>query len=216
MSQRTVHQRKYLLLWGILAAFGFVIVAIVIPLWIRSARREPQPSRTLSQSDIVRNATKLAIYATSQAYPTSEIGVKEIKPLDIGETERTPEATAYAPIRESQAAGLGAIVEVQPPFPPSQYRFLNAWYLDDKEGKQRTFVWAGSLSRQGEPEPGVIVVQVYQLGDGMNAPQTDRYDAPAGVGPLKVVGAEGLRLILRSAEDKTLYFDVNERHFVVP
>ena len=216
MNQLTVHQKKYLLLWGILAAFGFVIVAIVIPLWIRSVRREPQPSRTISPSDMVRNATKLAIYATSQAYPTSEIGIKGIKPLDIGETERTPEAAAYAPIREAQAAGLGAIVEVQPPFSPGLYRILNAWYLDDNEGKQRTFVWSGSLSRQGEAEPGVIIVQVYQLDGGTNTPQTDRYDAPLGVGPLKVVGAEGLRLILRSAEDRTLYFDVAERRFIVP
>jgi hypothetical protein len=216
MRQHSVNQRKYLLLWGILAAFGFVIVAIVIPLWIRSARSSPQPSRTFSASDVVRNATKMALYATSQAYPTSQIGITGIKPLDIGETERTPEATAYAPIREAQVAGLGAIVEVQPPFPPGLYRILNAWYLDDKQGKQRTFVWAGSLARQGEAEPGVIVVQVYQLGDGVDAPQTTRYDAPAGVGPLKITGAEGLRLILRSAEDETLYFDVNDRRFVVP
>ncbi|MHB1356363.1 MAG: hypothetical protein ACYCZF_10350 [Anaerolineae bacterium] len=216
MGQHSLSGWKSLLLWGILAVFGFVIVAIVIPLWIRSVRDQPQPTRIISAYDAARNATKLAIYATAQAFPTSEVGVKGIKPLDVSETERTPEATAYAPIREAQVAGLGAIVEVQPPFPPSLYRILNAWYLDDNEGKQRTFVWAGSLSRQGEVEPGVIVVQVYQLGDGANPPKSDRYDAPANVGPLKVVGAEGLRLILRSAKDKTLYFDVPERRFIEP
>jgi hypothetical protein len=208
------------LLWGIVAAFGFVIVAIVIPLWIRSIRNQalqtPQPNQSISASDQMRNATKLAIYATSQAHPTGEVGIKEIKPLGVGETERTPEATAYAPISAAQVAGLGAIVEVQPPFPPGLYRILNAWYYDDQDGKQRTFVWAGSLSRQGEAEPGVIIVQVYHPGNGSQLPQTDRYDAPAGIGPLKVVGAEGLRLILLSAEGKTLYFDVAERRYVIP
>jgi hypothetical protein len=215
MKQRGAYQVRYLLS-GILVGLGIIFVGIIVPTWIHSINQVVEPNRTISPADAERNATKLAIYATSQAHPTSQIGVKEIKPLDDAETERTPEATAYAPIRESRAAGVGAIVEVQPPFAPGLYRILNAWYYDEKNGQQRTFVWAGSLNRQGEAEPGIVIVQVYQLGSDAGAPQTELFNAPEGVGPLSVVGAEGLRLILHSAEDKTIYFDVSTKSFVVP
>lgn len=138
----------------------------------------------------------------------------DIKPLSEGESSATPEATAYAPFQGAQAAGAGAIVEVQPPFPASLYRIQNAWLYDDEQGTRRTFVWAGSETRQGEAEPGVIIVQVYVKGSGELEPQTDVYAAPAGVGPLKVVNAEGMRLLLEAGENQTIVFDVAERRYI--
>ncbi|MCE5258502.1 MAG: hypothetical protein LLG44_05500 [Chloroflexi bacterium] len=211
-NKHTLH----VVLWSLLGFAGFIVIAIVIPLWIRSQRTSSQPGQALDAAEIERNATKLAVQATAEAFPTSEIGIQGIKPLSAGELTVTPEATAYAPIQGSVQAGAGAIVEVQPPFPSSVYRITNAWYYDSEQGTERTFVWAGSYTRQGEVEPGIVVIQIYKRSEMNQAAETTVYDAPQGVGALTVTGAEGMRLTLQSEEGQTLYFDLAGRQFMQP
>ncbi|MHB9033782.1 MAG: hypothetical protein ACYC6L_12140 [Anaerolineae bacterium] len=208
--------RKWqIVVWSVLAFLAFILVAIVIPLWIRSLRPTAPVVAAANPSDEQRNATKIAILATAETFPTAQFGVKGIKPLEAGELTITPEATAYAPFSAAVKAGIGAIVEVQPPFPATVYRILNAWYYDDEQGTRRTFVWAGSLTRQGEEEPGIVIVQVYQRNDPGQEPETQEYQPPAGIGALKITGADGTLLRL-SAEGHELVFNVLTREFSEP
>jgi len=206
--------RGRILLWSALAFTGFLVIAVVIPLVIRSVRLNSQPERTTASDIVMQNATKLAVEATAAAFPAAEVGAMDIKPLGENEAAQTPEATAYAPVLGAQAAGAGAIVEVQPPFPASLYRIQNAWLYDDEQGTRRTFAWAGSETRQGEPEPGVIIIQVYVKGSNDLEPQTEVYPAPEGIGPLKVISAEGMRLSLESAQGQVVLFDIAERLYL--
>lgn len=205
-----------IILWSILAFLGFVFVAIVIPLWIRSQRTPSPAGAGLAAAEVERNATKLALQATAEAFPTAQVGIEAIKPLDVGEMTVTPEATAYASVAGAVAAGVGAIIEVQPPFPATQYRINNAWYYDHDEGRQRTFVWAGSYARQGEAEPGLVIVQVYRRDEPSQPVETTVFDAPPGTGALTIASAEGMKLKLQSQEGKILYFDVASRAYSQP
>jgi hypothetical protein len=81
---------------------------------------------------------------------------------------------------------------------------------------QRTFVYAGANRDTSGATPdtrkGLIVVDVYST-DFSNHLITF-YNAPGSTGVLRIISANGYRLILASQNDETLYFDVLTRQFV--
>ena len=119
--------------------------------------------------------------------------------------------------------GTGAIVELQPPYPPVDYRLYNtSWYNDSKDGKTRTFVFTGATSSPSDgraTNQGVVVVRVARMSVQddhvfIDIVESSQYLTPTKSGAVRVVAANGERLTLKSSNGNTFYFDVPSRQFV--
>jgi hypothetical protein len=115
-----------------------------------------------------------------------------------------------------QPAGAGFIVDdFVPPFAAMSHVITSMWYQES--ATQRTVVYAGALRDNPGVSPqatqSVVIVEVQTL-DGKNLPGGGTYLAPQKVGALKIVNAQGARLILQAETGATFYFDVAARQFV--
>jgi len=116
-------------------------------------------------------------------------------------------------------AGFGTIVETSFSPLPSFYVIKNQWY-SEQNGKQ-IIVFAGAQRSdplQGEksldkPWPGLLIVEINELGGKFLSDEGGKYWTPTKVGPVRIVDAEGMNLTL-AAEDGTIFvFDVSTRQF---
>lgn len=107
------------------------------------------------------------------------------------------------------AAGSGTLVEWDQPAPGSSLPVLNQWFEDSGDG---VFV---SVYAGGDPasrNASVIQVALGGLPGGF-VRKVERYDAPGGHGPLRIVGATAEVLELAAADGSILHFDVGGRKF---
>ncbi len=166
-------------------------------------------------------ATKQALQRTEDARPTAGLS-QEPKPSPIGMELATPEATAYSLLPQSTPAGAGYIVQIQPPYSSYQYHMQNAWYQDTDGKTKRTILWAGAKANADgtTTQQGVIALQVWRLSTINNRTVPTLVDAaeyltPCAVGAVRVVGALGAQIRLRSTmTGGVFYFDVPSRQYI--
>lgn len=133
----------------------------------------------------------------------------------------TPQPTVF-PTMAGTPAGAGTIVGgVAGPFSTISYSIQNRWYEDTEGGSVRTNVWAGAISKPegGAGQQGLVMVDVLRMYTIGNVTRTGlvestHYLTPCPVGSLRIVGAVGERLRLRSTSGATFYFDVPTRSYV--
>jgi len=119
-------------------------------------------------------------------------------------------------------AGAGYIVPVSAPFSSLSYHFDNwEWYEDTDNATRRTEVWVGSVAAPGggDTQQGVVIVSVVMLTTQSNQTMLKQVDlkdylTPCPVGSVRIVGAVGERLRLRSTSGATFYFDVPTRQYI--
>jgi hypothetical protein len=89
------------------------------------------------------------------------------------------------------------------------------WYAET--GDTRLIAYAGALrdnpGTQVSASQGVVII-VVQTTQGAGLPGSGTYTSPGKTGPLRIVDANGERLVLESESGATLYFDVPTRQFV--
>jgi hypothetical protein len=96
----------------------------------------------------------------------------------------------------------GVIESGLAPFPSGVYRIENQW--QQLLHGQHTSVYAGALG--ADPARGVVVVQSTSV-DNARVGKPREYLATAGSGPLRIVRAEGLTLVLQGADGSEFMFD---------
>ncbi len=114
-------------------------------------------------------------------------------------------------------AGAGTILDNGASPLGSLYDIENSWVFETQD---RIYsVYAGARREEGHPQPksamqGVVFVQVYTP-SGDYLPGGGMFDVPVkNGGSVKIVGAQGQRLILKTDNGTTFYFDVPTRQFV--
>ncbi|MBI5034202.1 MAG: hypothetical protein HZB51_27085 [Chloroflexi bacterium] len=113
-------------------------------------------------------------------------------------------------------AGVGTILD-HPASPLGPfYEIENSWVF---EVPGKTYqVFAGAKREEGPPQPrnakqGIVVVWVWGS-EGITLPDGGYYYMPIKKGPVKIVGAQGQRLVLKTDDGATFYFDFPSRRFV--
>ncbi len=106
-------------------------------------------------------------------------------------------AKANAKVSDSKepAWRSGIIDSGLAPFPAALYNFENQWHeiLNGEHVK----VYAGAPGQ--DPSQGVVVIQILSL-DNQNVGAPRVVEAPRGVGSLRITGAKGAILTLRSSQ----------------
>jgi hypothetical protein len=117
----------------------------------------------------------------------------------------------------SRAGGDGTIVDDGSSLFPLNY-IANQWWV--MRGGKWIRVFAGAVQTDGvtilpRPWQGEVIVAVSTL-DGLTffLAECGTYKTPSKVGPVKIVDAQGERLVLLAEDGTTLYFDVPARRFV--
>jgi hypothetical protein len=168
---------------------------------------------------LVLSASPLGIYPSAKQ--TLEASTEQTrvaasrKPQPPPGPSPVPATSAPAQIPHKPAGAGNIVTDFVPPFPAMTHVITSMWY-EDVSGK-RIFVYAGALrDNPGTNSPasqGVVIV-VVQTPEGGALPGGGTYLAPGKTGPLRIVGASGERLALKSDSGATLYFDVSTRAFV--
>ncbi len=131
--------------------------------------------------------------------------------------------STFPPMSASDAtpAGAGLIAVIGSGGYGAPYRIGNRWIEDIHNGRTRIEVEAGvENGPDGLPSAqGIIVVEIWQKSVINNSVAVNRigmkiYPAPIQAGFLEIVDAVGERLILRSENGTTFYFDVPSYQFV--
>lgn len=96
------------------------------------------------------------------------------------------------------------------------YLIENQWW--ETIGSQWIRVYAGAQRGDGandlpKPWQGMVFVSVLGL-DGTMLPDGGSYKTPKKVGSVKIVDAQGQRLVLKAEDGTLFYFDVPTRQFV--
>ena len=151
---------------------------------------------------------------------------KILKPTPTPQTS-LPEPTAFPPVSALHGenvtpVGIGVIGQFMPLLNKGRYHIFNAWVENQRNDRQRVFVWAGELAGSGgeETTQGVVIVEIVQIlvKDGMAVDafvEAKEYLTPGQAGPVTIVDAAGERLVVRSVMNgTTFYFDVPSRQFV--
>ncbi len=149
--------------------------------------------------------------ATEQAILllTPSPGLGTLKPtLDV-----TPEPIMTADVPR-QTAGAGTIIWGFPPtFPSIGYQLTNKWV--EVNGTTVIEVFAGARRNvndwQDVSQGLVIVLEETPQGSTISG---NEYETPTKSGPIQITDAQGERLILRTRNGVTFYFDVPARQFV--
>ncbi len=167
----------------------------------------------------------LVLSASPPGYPpakqTLEASVEQTRVASLKTPQPPPGpspaqvTSAPAPIARHPAGAGNIVTDFVPPFPAMSYVITSLWYEDAAD--QRIFVYAGALrDSPGTNSPasqGVVIVGVQTL-DGGALPGCGTYRAPGKTGPLRIVDANGTRLVLQSDSGARYYFDVPTRQFV--
>jgi hypothetical protein len=126
-----------------------------------------------------------------------------------------PVTLAPAPLARRPAGTGNIVTDFVPPFPAMSHVITSMWYAET--GDTRLIVYAGALrdnpGAQTSASQGVVIV-VIQTAQGTGLPGGGTYPAPGKTGPLRIVDANGARLVLQSENGAALYFDVPTRQFV--
>jgi hypothetical protein len=171
----------------------------------------------------------LVVLALSASPPGSYPPAKQTLEASVAQTRAAAQSQPQPPPGPSpapatvttmpaprQPAGAGNIVtDFVPPFPAMTHVITTMWY-EDASGK-RIFVYAGALRDSpgtNSPASQGVVIVVVQTPEGGALPGGGTYLAPGKTGPLRIIGASGERLALKSDSGATLYFDVSTRQFV--
>jgi hypothetical protein len=125
---------------------------------------------------------------------------------------------APTPVFQRTPAGAGTILDYQSPavFGP-MYAIENSWVFETQDKKY--MVSAGARREEGHPQPksamqGIVSVQVWTT-NGDFVPEGGMFNVPVkNGGSVKIVGAQGQRLILKTDNGTTYYFDLPLRRFV--
>jgi len=148
--------------------------------------------------------------------PTPPRGTKPSPPM-------TPEPTVLANIFQ-RAAGAGMIVEgdvtSQYLVPAMNYVTLNSWRYTETGGK-RALVIAGAKKDDSngylDISQGVVIVMIMEVINDQQVPgSSEVYQTPIKAGPVRIVDANGMQLILVTASGKAFFFNVALRKFVSP
>lgn len=115
-------------------------------------------------------------------------------------------------------AGVGKIVESSGPSLPSYLIAENEWWLEEN-GK---LLGVYAITQRGDgvgelPKPwqGMVWVEVMTLDKSKHFSNEEGiYQLPVKAGRMKIVDAQGQRLVLRAENGMTFYFDVPARRFV--
>lgn len=169
---------------------------------------------------VVRSAPPVA-----PGYPpvkqTYEAGVEQTR-IAANNRPQPPPGPTPVPITPTpatigrQPAGAGFIVDdFTPPFPAMSHIITSMWYQES--ANQRIIVYAGALRDNpgvsSQATQSVVIVELQTL-DGKNLPGGGTYLAPQKAGAMKIVNAQGTRLILQAETGAMFYFDVMTRQFV--
>jgi hypothetical protein len=186
-----------------------LLVAVCFALSVSMAACFVPPETGLPSTGIspIQTPIRAATEATLTPQPT--IALKQL-PTSISDTL---EPLVLVPIPGSTLAGAGAIVKIQPPFSSNMYHIENTWYTD-LDSERRLYVYAGSVSAPGGgyTDQGIVIVHI--LGPGSEFLCTGQYLTPQKMGPVRIDGAVGDRLILQSTQGARFYFDATSRQFV--
>lgn len=137
-----------------------------------------------------------------QRYEELKRAPRVAKPAD-------PEA-ARPPASVPEEWPTGIFEESQAPFSSEDVRIVNHWQA--KVGDHYVQVYAGSLTQQ--PQQGVVIVTRTSLrGAPLGAA---RHRTPQGIGPVRIVAADGLKLTLAAVNGRSLTFDVATAQFGRP
>ncbi len=115
-------------------------------------------------------------------------------------------------------AGAGTILDLpgEASFGP-MYRIENSWVFETQDKKYMVF--AGARREEGNPQSkremqGIVIVQAWMT-NGESLPEGGMFNVPVkNGGSVKIVGAQGQRLILKTDDGATFYFDLPTRQFV--
>ncbi len=167
-------------------------------------------------SAAAQQSQKKRFDACVQAYNT-RLTPKPVLPLQL--TLEAPK-TVFAPtsVVPRTPAGAGTILESRASPLSSMYVIENSWVFETQD---RIYsVYAGGHAEEGPPQPrsrmqGIISVWVWkQNGEPFVGGGGGTYDVPVKKGgPVRIVGAQGQRLILKTDNGTTYYF-VPTRQFV--
>ncbi len=142
--------------------------------------------------------------------------VSAVRPLPRITFEPTrPPCLAPADIPH-RAAGNGTVLEEGSSIFPGHYLIENQWW--ETVGGQCIHVFAGARRGDGandlpKPWQGMVFVLLSAL-DGTRLPGGGTYETPSKVGSVKIVAAQGQRLVLKADDGTTFYFDLPTRQFV--
>jgi hypothetical protein len=152
--------------------------------------------------------------ACVQAYNT-RLTPKPALPLQL--TLEAPR-TIFAPtaVVPRTPAGAGTILESGASPLSSMYVIENSW-ISEANGR-KYLVFSGAEREEGPPQPrstmqGIVVVWVSTL-SGQGLHEGGYFSTPVEKGPVRIVGAQGQRLILQADDGTTFYFDVASYRFV--
>ncbi|MDE3090702.1 MAG: hypothetical protein KGJ80_15110 [Chloroflexota bacterium] len=171
----------------------------------------------------------LVVFNAQGSAPAGYPPVKQTYEASVDQTRAAalrlpqPPPRTLLPTAETSAAGIprkasgaGWLVEdFAAPFPAMSHVITSMWY--EETGGKRVVVYAGALRDQPAVSPsasqGVVIVVVQSLEGGV-LPGGGTYLAPGKTGPLHIVSANDVRLVLQSESSAMLYFDVSGRQFV--
>ncbi len=188
-------QLPRLLLAGTAAALIFAAIAVAVVIGAPPAGYPP--AKATLEASLAQTRTA----ASSRPQPPA------------GATP-VPGAVTPSPISR-RPAGAGFIVtDFVPPFPAMSHVITSMWY--EPAAAQNTIVYAGALRDNpgvsSAASQGVVIVQIERLDHTLVSSST--LATPARVGPVRITGAQGERLVLQSDNGSTFYFDVPSRQFV--
>ena len=145
-----------------------------------------------------------------------------LTPKPMSARQMTVEAprTIFAPtsVFPRTPAGAGTIIDDSASPMGPMYVIENSWLYETNV--IRYGVFAGARREEGPPQPritlqGIVSVWVWALsGEPYPGGQGGTYNTPSKKGPVRIVGAQGQRLILKTDDGTTLYFDFPSRRFV--
>lgn len=116
-----------------------------------------------------------------------------------------------APVGSRAPMPTGIFSSHGAPFSPEQYTIANVWQgLIDGNSIQ---VYAGALAKN--QAAGIVIILAFPS-SGTTTPAPQVVVAPGTPGVLRIVGASGTALQIRSASGSTLSFDVLSRTFSSP
>jgi hypothetical protein len=163
------------------------------------------------------NLTEVAPRLTPYS-PTTKL----FKPTPANLPTIAPLATAFPPLAGSSfvgkpvvPAGAGFITHgLRPYYVADGFQSENMWIEDNDTRTLRTFVSAGYLAAPGGFVTQQGAIDVRMLNPAYALVYVKQVLTPIQAGSLHIVDVVGERLILRSTNGTTFYFDVPTRQFV--
>lgn len=151
-----------------------------------------------------------------QARKSAEAGSPQTPDFSNRPSPKATFGAAPTAVVPRTTAGAGTILESDASPLGPLYVIENSWVFETQGRKYQ--VYAGAQREEGPPQSrntmqGIVVVWVW-ANDGNPMSGGGTYNVPSKKGPVRIVGAQGQRLILKTDDSSTFYFDVPARRFV--